>query len=76
MAPGWWNKLKKGIKKAVGWVKDKVVKPVVRAVAPVLKPLAKTGVKTLANTFVPGSGNYLDGVIDKGMGAVERWANG
>ena len=56
MAWGLWNKIKKGfqkvgkaIKKGVGWVNDKIIKPI--------KPVLKTA----ANVFLPGVGGKIVG---------------
>ena len=64
MAWGFYNKIKKGfkkvgsaIKKAAGFVNDKIVKP--------LKPI----IKTAANAFIPGAGAIVD-VASDGIDAI------
>ena len=66
MAWGLFNKIKRGfkkafngIKKAAGWVNDKIVKP--------FKPLIKTAV----NSFIPGGGAIVD-VASDGIDAVSK----
>jgi phage-related protein len=73
MAWGVWNKIKNGIKKAVGgvgsavsWVNDRIVKPVVKplvnAVAPVL------------DGFVPGLGSGIRAGLNYGSGFADNLA--
>ena len=77
MAWGFWNKIKKGfqkvgraIAKGAKWVNDKVIKP--------FKPVVKKVVGTVANTFVPGSGAFVDKAVDvvsDGIDGVNKWVN-
>ena len=67
MAWGFFNKIKKGLKKAFNFAKDKIVKPVVdKVVKPVLNVAKKAApyAAPLANTFIPGSGAIINSVID------------
>ena len=71
MAWGLWNKIKNGFKKVgnaiakgVGWVHNKVVKPVVDNVIKPFKPLIG-GVATAINPAVGAA-------VSKGMNVVER----
>ena len=45
MAWGFWNKIKKGLSSAGRWFKNKIFKPIGRAVKKVGKPMLKTAVK-------------------------------
>lgn len=59
MAWGIFNKIKKGLKKAGKFIKDKIVKPVVdvaKKAAPVVAPAL--------NTILPGSGTVFNGVVN------------
>ena len=65
MAWGLWNKIKKGfqkvgkaIKKGVGWVNDKIIKP--------FKPVLKTA----ANVFLPGVGGQIVEAASDGLEAL------
>ena len=67
MAWGLWNKIKQGfkkvgnfVKKAAGFVADKVIKP--------FKPV----ISTVANVIAPGSGRILEAVSD----GIESVASG
>ena len=64
---GFFNKIKKGLKKAMTFVKDKVVKPLV-SVAKKAGPIAGL----VADTIAPGSGALLRGGID----AADKFVNG
>ena len=68
MAWGLWNKIKQGFKKAVGWVKDKVIKPVVSTVVKPFKPI----VSTVANAINPKVG----AVVNTGMNILEKAVGG
>ena len=68
MAWGLWNKIKQGIKKAAGWVKDKVLKPVVNTVVKPFKPI----ISTVANAVNPKVG----ALVNTGMNVAEKWVNG
>ena len=68
MAWGLWNKIKQGIKKAAGWVKDKVIKPVVNTVVKPFKPV----ISTVAGAINPKVG----ALVNAGMNVTEKWANG
>ena len=68
MAWGLWNKIKKGfqkvgkaIKKGVGWVNDKIIKPI--------KPVLKTA----ANVFLPGVGGKI---VDAASDGIDAWTDG
>ena len=67
MAWGLWNKIKQGfkkvgnfVKKAAGFVADKVIKP--------FKPV----ISTVANVIAPGSGRIVEAVSD----GIDEFANG
>ena len=78
MAWGLWNKIKNGFKKAVGWVKDKVIKPVVNNVVKPFKPI----IAGVADKIKPGAGAVVNTVLgvaekvsDEGFGSVAKsWA--
>ena len=67
MAWGFFNKIKKGLKKAGKWIKDKVVKPVVntaKTILPVAAPIIDTyipGASSIANTVV----NTADDIMNR-----------
>ena len=64
---GFFNKIKKGFKKVFNFAKDKIAKPVVdKVVKPVLDVAKKAApyAAPLANTFIPGSGAIINGLID------------
>lgn len=63
MAWGLWNKIKKGfqkigrgIRKGLGWVNDKIIKPVLKPIAGVAAPIV--------DRFIPGAGAFLKPVTD------------
>ena len=60
MAWGLWNKIKNGFKKAAGWVKDKVIKPVVDNV---IKPF-KPAITAAVSAFNPAAGAIASKVMD------------
>ena len=60
MAWGLWNKIKNGFKKAAGWVKDKVIKPVVDNV---IKPF-KPAITAAVSAFNPAAGAIARKVMD------------
>lgn len=67
MAWGFFNKIKRGLKKAFNFAKDKIVAPVVnKVVKPVLDVAKKAApyAAPLVNTFIPGSGAIINSVID------------
>lgn len=68
MAWGLWNKIKQGIRKAGGFVRDKIIKPVVNNVVKPFKPV----IQAAANAINPKVG----ALVDTGMNMAERWANG
>ena len=68
MAWGLWNKIKNGFKKAAGWVKDKVLKPVVNTVVKPFKPVI-AGVASAINPT-------LGAAVNTGMNVVEKLADG
>ena len=68
MAWGIFNKIKNGIKKAVGWVKDKVIKPVVSTVVKPLKPI----LGTVATAINPKIGAF----VNTGMNMLEKVVGG
>ena len=78
MAWGLWNKIKNGFKKAAGWVKDKVLKPVVNNVVKPFKPI----IAGVADKIKPGAGAVVNTVLgvaekvsDEGFGSVAKsWA--
>lgn len=72
MAWGFFNKIKKGLKKAFNFAKNKVIKPVVdiaKKVAPIAAPIIdkfKPGLGTIINTGV----GVADGVVNRGDPSV------
>ena len=75
MAWGFFNKIKKGLKKAFNFAKDKIVKPVVNKVVKPVLDIAKKAAPyaaPLADTFIPGSGAVINSVIDN----TDRVVNG
>ena len=69
---GIFQKIGRGLKKAFNWVKDKVVKPVAKFLAPVAKPIA-----SVVKTAIPGAApivNVAEKVVDKlsGSGSGSR----
>ena len=56
MAWGFFNKIKKGLKKAFNFTKDKILKPAI--------DVGKKVAPTVANLVVPGSGQLVKNVID------------
>ena len=68
MAWGIFNKIKRGIKKAFKFVKDKIVKPVVDVGKKVFKPVVDIGKKVLPiaapimDKFKPGLGMVAEGI--------------
>ena len=60
MAWGLWNKIKNGFKKAAGWVKDKVIRPVVDNV---IKPF-KPAITAAVSAFNPAAGAIASKVMD------------
>ena len=78
MAWGLWNKIKNGFKKAAGWVKDKIIKPVVNTVVKPFKPII-SGVATAINPAVGAAVttgmNIAEKISDEGFGSVAKsWA--
>jgi hypothetical protein len=70
MAFGLWKKIKNGVKKVIGgigkaasWVNDKVFKPIIRPLAPMIG--------AAANAIVPGSGL----AITSGIGTLGEIAD-
>ena len=63
MSWGIFKKIGQGIKKGFNWVKDHVVKPVAKFIAPVAKPLGG-----VVKTLIPGSAP----IVDLAEGAVEK----
>ena len=63
MAWGIFKKIGQGIKKGFNWVKDHVVKPVAKFIAPVAKPIGG-----VVKTLIPGSAP----IVDLAEGAVEK----
>ena len=78
MAWGLWNKIKNGFKKAAGWVKDKVIKPVVNTVIKPFKPVIQGVVSSINPTAGAIAGKVMDvaeKVSDEGFGSVAKsWA--
>ena len=79
MAWGLWNKIKNGFKKAAGWVKDKVLKPVVNTVIKPFKPVI-AGVASAINptlgAAVNTGMNVVEQIADGGIGSVAKgWAS-
>ena len=68
MAWGLWNKIKQGIRKAGGFVRDKIIKPVVNNVVKPFKPV----IQAAANAINPKVG----ALVDTGMNMAEKWVNG
>ena len=68
MAWGLWNKIKQGIRKAGGFVRDKIIKPVVNNVVKPFKPV----IQAAANAINPKIGT----LVNTGMNMAERWASG
>ncbi len=72
MAWGFFNKIKKGLKKAFNFAKNKVIKPVVdiaKKVTPIAAPIIdkfKPGLGTIINTGV----DVADGVVNRGDPSV------
>ena len=63
MAWGLWNKIKKGfqkigrgIKAGLGWVNNKIIKPVLKPIANVAAPIV--------NKFLPGAGAFVKPITD------------
>lgn len=63
MSWGIFKKIGQGIKKGFNWVKDHIVKPVAKFIAPVAKPLGG-----VVKTLIPGSAP----IVDLAEGAVEK----
>ena len=78
MAWGLWNKIKNGFKKAAGWVKDKVIKPVVNNVVKPFKPIisaAATAINPALGAAVTTGMNVAEKISDEGYGSVAKsWA--
>ena len=78
MAWGLWNKIKNGFKKAAGWVKDKVIKPVVNNVVKPFKPIISAAASAINPTAGAIAGKVMDTVekvSDEGFGSVAKsWA--
>ena len=60
MAWGLWNKIKNGLRKAGGWIKDKIIKPVVDTV---IKPF-KPAITAAVSAFNPAAGVIAGRVMD------------
>ena len=83
MAWGLWNKIKNGLRKAGGFIRDRIIKPVVNTVVKPFKP-AITAAVTAFNPQVGAiAGKVLDTVekvSDEGWGSGARsavgWAKG
>ena len=67
MSWGIFKKIGQGIKKGFNWVKDHIVKPVAKFIAPVAKPLGG-----VVKTLIPGSAP----IVDLAEGAVEKLSGG
>ena len=67
MAWGLWNKIKNGFKKVGGFIKDKVLKPVVNTVIKPFKPV----ISSVASAINPA----LGAAVNKGMTAVEKFSD-
>ena len=78
MAWGLWNKIKNGFKKAAGWVKDKVLKPVVNTVIKPFKPVISAAASAINPTLgaaVTTGMNVAEKISDEGFGGVAKsWA--
>ena len=59
MAWGIFSKIGKGLKKAFNWVRDKIAKPVVNFLKPVIKPVGN-----VVKKLIPGSDVVVDAVSD------------
>ena len=60
MAWGLWNKIKNGLRKAGGWIKDRIIKPVVDTV---IKPF-KPAITAAVSAFNPAAGAIASKVMD------------
>ena len=78
MAWGLWNKIKNGFKKVGGFIKDKVLKPVVNTVIKPFKPVIQGVVSSINPTAGAIAGKVMDTVekvSDEGFGSVAKsWA--
>ncbi len=78
MAWGLWNKIKNGFKKVGGFIKDKVLKPVVNTVIKPFKPVIQGVVSAINPTAGAIAGkvmNVAEKVSDEGFGSVAKsWA--
>ena len=64
---GFFNKIKKGLKKAFKFAKDKIAKPVIdvaKKAAPIISPAL--------NSVIPGGGTIFNGVVN----GADRVMNG
>ena len=67
-----WNKIKNGFKKAAGWVKDKVIKPVVNTVIKPFKPVisaAASAINPALGAAVTTGMNVAEKISDEGFGS-------
>ena len=78
MAWGLWNKIKNGFKKVGGFIKDKVLKPVVNTVIKPFKPVIQGVVSAINPTAGAIAGkvmNVAEKISDEGFGSVAKsWA--
>ena len=79
MAWGLWNKIKNGFKKAAGWVKDKLVKPVVNNVIKPFKPIiqgAASAINPAAGAAIGKVMNIAESVSDGNFKPLGRFMMG
>jgi len=68
MAWGFWNKIKKGMKKAWNFAKDKIIKPTVgiaKKIVPFVAP-AIDKIKPGAGSAISTGVDVIDGIINRG----------
>ena len=66
MAWGLWNKIKNGFKKAAGWVKDKIVNPVIDKV---VKPVVNNVIKPF-KPIIQGAASAINPAAGAAIGKV------
>jgi hypothetical protein len=72
MAWGLWNKIKNGFKKVGGFIKDKVLKPVVNTVIKPFKPVIQGVVSSINPTAGAIAGKVMDTVEKVGRLTSEK----
>ena len=78
MAWGLWNKIKNGFRKVGGFIKDKILKPVVNTVIKPFKPVisaAASAINPALGAAVTTGMNVAEKISDEGFGGVAKsWA--